>query len=94
MKYLLISLIRAYQYFISPWLGQNCRFDPTCSQYAKLALERYGAFWGLWLTIKRLVRCNPFFHGGHDPVPEEGGNLKVRPKLLKRVSFPCEAKNL
>lgn len=68
MAWLLIKVIRAYQFFLSPWVGSNCRFTPTCSQYAIEALNEHGAFRGSWLTIRRLSRCHPWSPGGHDPV--------------------------
>ena len=69
MRRLLIALIRGYQIAISPWLGRNCRFHPTCSQYTLEAIERHGALKGLWLGLRRVLRCHPFHPGGHDPVP-------------------------
>ncbi|GAB2514148.1 membrane protein insertion efficiency factor YidD [Lysobacter humi (ex Lee et al. 2017)] len=65
----LIVLLRGYKRFISPLLGQRCRFHPTCSVYAMEAIERHGAMRGTWLTAGRLLRCQPFHPGGHDPVP-------------------------
>ena len=62
-------LIRAYQICISPWLGKNCRFTPTCSAYALEAIQKYGPGKGLLLSIKRILKCNPFHEGGYDPVP-------------------------
>jgi len=64
-----IALIRLYQLIISPWLGSQCRYTPTCSQYGIEALRKYGPIKGLWLTIKRIARCNPWGSHGHDPVP-------------------------
>lgn len=64
-----IALIKLYQWIISPWLGNRCRFTPTCSQYGIEALKKYGPIKGLWLTAKRIVRCNPWGGHGHDPVP-------------------------
>jgi hypothetical protein len=66
---LLIGLIRLYQITLSPWLGGACRYTPTCSNYGIQALEKYGAFKGGWLTIKRVVSCNPWGGSGYDPVP-------------------------
>lgn len=65
----LIACIAAYRYGISPLLGRNCRFAPTCSEYATEALSRYGVRRGGWLALKRLARCHPWHPGGHDPVP-------------------------
>jgi len=64
-----IFLIRIYQLAISPWLGSKCRYTPTCSQYGIEALKKYGPVKGLWLTAKRIARCNPWGGHGHDPVP-------------------------
>lgn len=66
---LLIAPIRFYRYFLSPWLGRNCRFTPTCSAYAIEAIEIHGPIRGLWLAVCRIARCNPWCHGGCDPVP-------------------------
>ncbi len=65
----LLGVIRAYQRWLSPVLGQRCRFHPSCSQYAVEAIERFGAGRGLWLAVRRLARCHPFTAGGLDPVP-------------------------
>lgn len=64
-----IALIKLYQWIISPWLGQKCRFTPTCSQYGIEALKKYGPIKGLWLTAKRLSKCHPWGGHGYDPVP-------------------------
>ena len=69
--YLAKVLISFYQIFISPFLGTNCRFYPSCSVYAKDAIERHGIIKGGFFTIKRLLRCNPFFAGGEDLVPKK-----------------------
>jgi putative membrane protein insertion efficiency factor len=66
---LLSSVIRAYKYAISPALGMNCRFHPSCSEYALEAIERHGAMHGIWLAAKRLARCHPWSAGGYDPTP-------------------------
>ena len=69
MKTVLIALVRFYRYAISPMLGRNCRFHPTCSEYAIEAVQRHGALRGGWLAAKRVGRCHPFNPGGYDPVP-------------------------
>ncbi len=69
MKYVFIILIRFYRRFISPLFPPVCRFTPTCSQYALEAFTKYGCFKGLYLTVRRVIRCNPFCNGGYDPVP-------------------------
>jgi len=69
MKPIIIVLIKFYRKYISPLLGPNCRFYPSCSAYMMEAVERYGAIKGVWIGTKRLVRCNPFSKGGYDPVP-------------------------
>ncbi|WP_308915821.1 membrane protein insertion efficiency factor YidD [Jannaschia sp. LMIT008] len=61
--------VRAYQLILSPWLGTNCRFQPTCSAYAMEALERHGALRGAWLAARRIARCRPWGGSGYDPVP-------------------------
>jgi hypothetical protein len=66
---LLVLAVRFYQRFISPVLGPHCRFAPSCSQYAVLALQQHGALRGSWLAVRRLSRCHPWNPGGHDPVP-------------------------
>lgn len=67
---LVLKLIFLYQKFLSPLKKPCCRFYPTCSKYAKTAFLRYGFFKALFLSLKRFLRCNPFFKGGFDPVPE------------------------
>jgi putative membrane protein insertion efficiency factor len=66
---LLLTLIRCYQYAISPLLGQNCRFFPSCSDYTAQAIEKYGAYKGVCLGLRRIFRCHPWNPGGFDPVP-------------------------
>lgn len=61
--------LQAYKYLISPLLGQNCRFYPNCSDYAREAVEKHGVLRGLWLAIRRVGRCHPWNPGGFDPVP-------------------------
>ena len=70
MKKLLISAIKFYQRSISPNTPPRCKYYPTCSQYGIEAIESYGAFIGMIMTIWRFLRCNPFSKGGYDPVPE------------------------
>lgn len=69
MRQLALKLIKLYQVTISEVTLHSCRFQPTCSHYACLALEKYGFSKGSWLVLKRLARCNPFSEGGYDPVP-------------------------
>jgi uncharacterized protein len=69
-KKILVSLIRFYQIAFSTFFGPCCRFTPSCSSYASLSVQRFGIVEGLWLTTKRLLKCQPFHPGGEDPVPE------------------------
>lgn len=62
-------MIKIYQYLLSPILGASCRFTPTCSEYGILAIKKHGAFKGGWLTLKRIIKCNPWGQHGHNPVP-------------------------
>jgi putative membrane protein insertion efficiency factor len=68
MKFLLIGMIKFYRICISPLKPPTCRFVPTCSEYALLAIEKYGAVKGVRLAVKRILRCHPFHPGGYDPV--------------------------
>jgi uncharacterized protein len=72
VKTVLLGLIRAYQLALSPFFGQQCRFYPTCSHYAREAIEVHGSFKGSWLAVKRIARCGPWHTGGPDPVPPKG----------------------
>ena len=69
MNKILIAFIKVYQYTLSPLLGPRCRYYPSCSNYAVEALREHGAVRGLGLATWRILRCNPFSNGGHDPVP-------------------------
>jgi putative membrane protein insertion efficiency factor len=70
MKQVLLALVRAYQYLLRPMLGSNCRFYPSCSDYAGEAIARHGALRGTWLAMRRVGRCHPYHPGGFDPVPD------------------------
>jgi putative membrane protein insertion efficiency factor len=70
MKTLLVAILRGYRFLVSPMLGPNCRFHPSCSAYAIEALERHGALRGGWISFRRVCRCHPWHAGGYDPVPD------------------------
>jgi uncharacterized protein len=80
MRKILIAVIQLYRWFVSPMLGSNCRFYPSCSCYAQESLQRHGAFRGTWLAARRIGRCHPWHPGGYDPVPDS------LPPLFKRPS--------
>ncbi len=67
--WLAVSVIKGYQWLLSPFVGSACRFSPTCSEYARLAMIDHGAFRGSWLALLRILRCQPFHPGGFDPPP-------------------------
>jgi putative membrane protein insertion efficiency factor len=69
MRFIAIALITAYQKLLSPMLPRSCRFYPSCSEYAKQAIQKYGIVRGGWLALKRIARCHPGNPGGLDPVP-------------------------
>ena len=80
-----LCLIKFYQCCISPRFPACCRYVPTCSQYALIAVERFGLFKGSWLALKRIMRCHPFHEGGYDPVPETFSFFaKGRPRKCKK----------
>ena len=79
MRTLLIFFVQLYRWFVSPLLGQNCRFHPSCSSYALEALEHHGAVQGSWLAARRVCRCHPWNPGGYDPVPEPISDPFKRP---------------
>lgn len=70
MRTILISFIRLYRIILSPFIGQHCRFYPSCSHYAETAIDRFGIVRGSWLALRRLLRCHPWSEGGIDEVPE------------------------
>jgi len=86
----LIGLVKGYRLLLSPWLGNSCRFEPTCSVYAIGALQRHGALAGTYLMLHRIGRCGPWCVGGCDPVPE------TPPRLFSRLipSSSPEKQNL
>ncbi len=69
LAYILIFFIKVYQWTLSPLIGRSCRYTPTCSNYGIEALQKHGPFKGTWLTIKRVLSCNPWGGSGYDPVP-------------------------
>ena len=81
MQRLLIALLRGYRFLLSPWLGGQCRFHPTCSAYAIEALEAHGAAAGTYLALARLARCHPWCEGGLDAVPA------APPRLFSRLNL-------
>ena len=88
MRKILILIIRAYQYLLSPMMGPSCRFYPSCSCYAQEALERHGVTKGGWLAVRRLLRCHPWHPGGIDLVPEQSDQNHIHPQKHK-----CAVKN-
>lgn len=74
MRQVLIAVIHCYRFLLSPWLGNHCRFYPSCSQYAIEAISSHGAIKGCYLTLRRLLRCHPFHPGGCDPVPDKSSD--------------------
>lgn len=87
-RQVLILLVRGYRLLLKPWLGNACRFEPTCSAYALEALQRHGALRGSAMTGWRLLRCQPWCEGGCDPVPERGAGLFGRLGLDTRAGPP------
>jgi putative membrane protein insertion efficiency factor len=92
-RQLLIVLVRGYRLLLKPWLGNACRFEPTCSAYALQALQRHGALRGSALASGRILRCHPWCQGGLDPVPEHvvspASGLFTRLGLGDRATDPC-----
>jgi len=75
---ILVTFIRIYQIGFSSFFGPCCRFNPSCSEYASLSIDRFGAVEGIWLTLKRVAKCHPFHPGGEDPVPETKNRESTR----------------
>ena len=75
IKSALMMLVRGYRLLLSPWIGNTCRFEPSCSAYALQALESHGADAGSYLALARITRCQPWCTGGHDPVPAQSPRL-------------------
>ena len=73
---LLVAIVKGYRLLLSPWIGSQCRFEPTCSAYALEALNRHGAAAGSYLAARRILRCHPWCAGGYDPVP---GTTEISP---------------
>lgn len=79
IRKILISIIKGYSYLVSPLLGQNCRFHPTCSAYMMQAIEVHGVFKGVWLGVRRILKCHPYHKGDMcDPVPPKKDNTQDR----------------
>ena len=84
----LTALVRGYRLFFKAWLGNSCRFEPSCSAYALTALQRHGAVQGSAQTLTRLLRCHPWCAGGHDPVPPREARLFTRLGLARAEPEP------
>ncbi|MBW1892409.1 MAG: membrane protein insertion efficiency factor YidD [Deltaproteobacteria bacterium] len=69
MRRIILIIIKVYQLAVSPVLGQSCRFYPSCSEYARQAVSQHGSVFGIYLSVKRILKCHPFHPGGFDPVP-------------------------
>ena len=91
IRAVLIALVKGYRLLLSPWLGSNCRFTPTCSAYSLQALEAHGAAAGSYLTLRRLARCHPWCAGGHDPVPEASARV-AKSRLFTHLLSPHSKK--
>lgn len=88
IKLALVWVVKAYRLLLSPWLGASCRFEPTCSVYALQALDQHGATGGSYLAASRILRCNPWCAGGHDPVPAK----LTAPRLFTQLLSPFTSK--
>ena len=88
MKHVLIALLKAYRFAISPLYGQVCRYHPTCSAYALEAVTRHGSLRGSWLAVRRILRCHPWNPGGYDPVPPVRGAANDPGTLVTTTTDP------
>ena len=86
----LMGLVKGYRLLISPWLGSNCRFEPSCSAYSLQALSQHGAAAGSYLTLRRVLRCQPWCEGGHDPVPPPSRTSFFSRLLTPAASIPSK----
>jgi len=89
MKAILLLLLRAYKLGISPFLGQNCRFYPSCSEYAAEAIRQHGAGKGSLLAVRRLCKCHPWHPGGLDPVPGKSSGASEPPETSSTTACGC-----
>ena len=89
LKALLIYPIRAYKFLLSPWLGNSCRFTPSCSSYAIEAIETWGALKGFGLALSRLGRCHPWCQGGFDPVPAQPSKIVLKNTDCEEPTHRC-----
>lgn len=87
MRRLLISVVKGYQRFLSPFFPSTCRYIPTCSEYMITAIQHHGASRGLWLGLKRIGRCHPWGSSGYDPVPESN-DARIQPNHDNRPNGP------
>ena len=78
------ATLRLYYWIVSPWLGNRCRYVPSCSEYSHQALQQHGVVKGLWLTLRRLSRCHPWGGHGHDPVPDKCKKIEAKGQFDKR----------
>ena len=76
MSYIFIKIIKLYQVTLSPLLGSNCRYQPTCSNYTIESIQKWGIFQGLLLSFKRIMKCHPLVSSGYDPVPNKHGKIE------------------
>ena len=88
MKHVLIALLRAYRFAISPLYGQVCRYHPSCSAYALEAVTVHGSIKGSWLAVRRIARCNPWARGGYDPVPPKKSDRRSGASASRPVTRP------